>query len=642
MLGAGGEMAEMIYRHRWEETPLGQPQGWPAPLRVALGICLNSSFPMAIYWGEDLRLLYNDGWAPIPGDRHPDALGRPAREVWPDIWHIIEPQFREVLGTGRGYSTSGQHLPITRDGRAEESYWDYSFIPIAGEDGRIAGIMNQGHEVTARVFERQRHGLLLGLADRLRALDSEDAIAAAAMNALGPHLGVARAGYAEIDLEAGSFRVVHNWRRDANVADLLGVHPLGAFGDVLHAALRSGASFSVEDVLDDPRIAGGPAAAAYAAAGIRSGLVVPVLKGGVYAGAIFVQDDRPRFWTPHHETLLAGVAERVWQESGRCRSSMALRASEQRHRLIFEQANDIVFTADLQQRVTSANPAAGLALGVSPAALLGRSVSDFISPEDFERTSERLLHKLTNGGTTRYDVMVRPGDGRELRWEVSSTLATDPAGEPIGLHAIARDMTERHAQEQSQKRLIDELNHRVKNMLALVQGLALQSFKGGRPLHEEQAAFQARLSALATAHDLLTQAKWEGTTLDEIVASATRPFADPPTRVTREGPAVSLVPKLAVSLMMAFHELATNAARDGALSEPNGTLAVRWRIAGDRLTIEWREEGGPVVAEPVRRGFGLRMVERALATDLAARIALDFEESGLVCSIDAPVPEHAA
>jgi hypothetical protein len=175
MLGAGGEMAELIYRHPWEETPLGQPQGWPAPLRVALGICLNSSFPMA----------------PIPGDRHPDALGRPAREVWPDIWHIIEPQFREVLGTGRGYSTSGQHLPMTRHGRAEESYWDYSFIPIAGEDGRIAGIMNQGHEVTARVFERQRHGLLLGLADRLRALDSEDAIAAAAMNTLGPHLGVA-------------------------------------------------------------------------------------------------------------------------------------------------------------------------------------------------------------------------------------------------------------------------------------------------------------------------------------------------------------------------------------------------------------------------------------------------------------------
>ena len=286
---------------------------WPQSLRVALGICLNSSFPTAIYWGRDLHLLYNDGWAPFPGPRHPAALGQPARDVWPDIWHIVEPQFREVLDSGRGYSTSEQHLPMTRNGRAEESYWDYSFTPIAGDDGAIAGILNQGHEVTARVFERQRHNLLLGLADRLRTLDDEEAIAAAAVEAIGQHLGVGRAGYAEIDLAGGTFRIVHNWLRDAGMADLAGVHPLGAFGEELHAALRSGAIFSVEDALEDARVAGGPAAAAYAAAGIRAGLVVPVLKGGVYAAAIFVQDDRPRYWTPHHETLArrrrrAGVA----------------------------------------------------------------------------------------------------------------------------------------------------------------------------------------------------------------------------------------------------------------------------------------------------------------------------------------------
>ena len=103
-----------------------------------------------------------------------------------------------------------------------------------------------------------------------------------------------------------------------------------------------------------------------------------------------------------------------------------------------------------------------------------------------------------------------------------------------------------------------------------------------------------------------------------------------------------LSPKNAVSLMLAFHELATNAARDGALSVPGGTLDVRWRVEGDRLAIEWREQGGPAVTKPARRGFGLRMVERALATDLAARVAIAFEESGLVCSIDAPMPQEPA
>lgn len=642
MFAGSGEMASLIQSHPWGGTPLGDPQAWPHSLRVALGICLNSSFPMAIYWGPELHLLYNDGWAPIPGSRHPAALGRPAREVWPDIWHIIEPQFREVIGTGRGYSTSGQHLPMTRHGREEESYWDYSFTPIAGDDGEIAGILNQGHEVTARIFERQRHGLLLGLADRLRSLDNEDAIAATAMDALGPHLGIARAGYAEMDHAGGTFRVVHNWLRDDGMADLTGVHAIGAFGEDLHAALRTGEIFSVEDALEDPRVANGPASAAYAAAGIRAGLVVPVLKGGVYAAAIFVHDDRPRYWTRHHELLLASVAERVWQEGGRARSGRALRESEQRHRLMFEQANDIVFTTDIDQCITSANPAGGRALGIAPDALIGRSVAEFVSPEAFVQAGERLRQKLGGGGTTRYDIDVQAIDGRTLRWEVNSTLATDGAGMPIGLHAIARDVTERHAQEQSQKRLIDELNHRVKNMLAQVQGLALQSFKSDRPLAEAQAAFQARLAALASAHDLLTKAKWEGTTLDEIVASVTRPFTGSPARVTRAGPSIPLAPKLAVSLMMAFHELATNAARDGALSVAGGTLSVQWHVAGERLLIEWREAGGPLVAEPARRGFGLRMVERALATDLGARVVIAFEESGLVCTIDAPVPQATA
>jgi PAS domain S-box-containing protein len=156
-LAGGGNMGERIRAHDWTANPLGPPEQWPQSLRSALSICLHSSFPTAIYWGPELRLLYNDAWAPIPGERHPSALGRPAREVWHDIWDVIEPQFSQVIRRGEGFTAFDQLLPMVRDGAAAETYWNYSFTPIRGESGTVAGIFNQGHETTDRILrERNR------------------------------------------------------------------------------------------------------------------------------------------------------------------------------------------------------------------------------------------------------------------------------------------------------------------------------------------------------------------------------------------------------------------------------------------------------------------------------------------------------
>lgn len=630
-------MGERIRNYDWAASPLGARETWPSTLRVTLDLCLSSPFPMAIYWGPDLRLLYNDGWSPIPGKRHPDALGCPAQEVWPDIWPIVGPQFADVMETGRGYATTDQPLPMTRSGRLEESYWDYSFTPIFGKDGRVSGVLNQGHEVTARVREQERHRLMLSLADRLRDEDDPDRIVALAVERMGGHLGVARVGYAEVDLAGGTFDIAANWRRDDGVPDVAGIHPVGVFGDDLHQAMLSGAVFGVDDAAEDRRVRGKPIAQRYARLGVRAGLVVPVLKGGAYAAAVFAHHDAPRYWTTHDERLLMTLAEHIWRERTRARAARALRESERRHRLIFEQANDIVFTAGLDHTITGANPAAGRALGVEPDALVGRSIGEFLSAEQFVRASQMLAHKLMGHGATRYEVAVNSGDGRTLQWEVNSTLATDDAGAPIGLHAIARDVTERHRHEQDQRRLIDELNHRVRNMLAQVQGLAQQTLRGDRPVAEAQQAFQNRLGALAAAYDLLTDERWGSTTLADTVAAGTRDLDRHGARVSRHGPRVALSPKTAVSLVMAFHELATNARDHGALQADGGKVAIVWQVEDGRLSIDWRESGGPPVAAPSRRGFGLRMVERALSADLSARVMLDFSGDGFVCRIDAPL-----
>src|SRR5689334_18600491 len=119
-LAGGGDMGRRIREFDWSANPLGPIEGWPQSLRSALGICLNSNFPIAIYWGSDLGLLYNDEWSPIPGEKHPWALGRPAREAWPEIWHIIEPLFQRVMATGAATRSRDQLLPMHRHGFTEE------------------------------------------------------------------------------------------------------------------------------------------------------------------------------------------------------------------------------------------------------------------------------------------------------------------------------------------------------------------------------------------------------------------------------------------------------------------------------------------------------------------------------------------
>ena len=205
------------------------------------------------------------------------------------------------------------------------------------------------------------------------------------------------------------------------------------------------------------------------------------------------------------------------------------------------------------------------------------------------------------------------------------------------------EIDQRRKAEEQQRLLINELNHRVKNTLAIVQSLAQQSFKSDVPPDAARASFNARLSALAAAHNLLTRRCWEKALLSEIISSSVQATAGAASaQVTSDGPEVVVSPQTAVSLAMAVHELSTNAIKYGALSGDVGTIAVTWKVSksGDRphLRLEWIENGGPTVATPKRRGFGTRMIEQGLAAELQGQVALEFAPSGLRCVIDAPLP----
>ena len=319
----------------WTTTTLGTPETWPLPLQAALSICLHSSFPTAIYWGPELRLFYNDAWAPIPAERHPWALGRPAAEVWSDIWNIVGPQLAKVLQSGEGFSTFDQLLPMERNGRISETYWNYSFTPIRGEDGKVMGVFNQGHEITDRILEQRRNRFLLDLSDHLRALSSPHAIIEVAQEALGRHLRANRVGYGDVEETARFFSTESNWT-DGTVPSRVGTHDLAGFGPEVLAALRVGVPLLIADVERDPRTSSPESLAAFDAIDVRAVITASLVKEGRMRAALYVHAREAQPWTERDVELVTEVAERTWSALDRARAEAETRASEKRLRNLNE------------------------------------------------------------------------------------------------------------------------------------------------------------------------------------------------------------------------------------------------------------------------------------------------------------------
>lgn len=203
------------------------------------------------------------------------------------------------------------------------------------------------------------------------------------------------------------------------------------------------------------------------------------------------------------------------------------------------------------------------------------------------------------------------------------------------LDELGRRQAAQAAAEQHRDLLARELDHRIKNLLATVQALARQSFRASNIDPAALQAFYGRLAVMADAHKLLTAERSESAEIAAVISTAIGPFVDEDdARFRLSGPDVSLHAKAALSLAMALHELCTNAAKYGALSTATGQISLSWTMMeGRQLALTWRESGGPAVALPSSKGFGSRMIERALAADLGATVQFDYAPDGLVCTI---------
>jgi two-component system, chemotaxis family, CheB/CheR fusion protein len=304
-------------------------------------------------------------------------------------------------------------------------------------------------------------------------------------------------------------------------------------------------------------------------------------------------------------------------------------AEQTAHRLaaIVESSNDAIIGMDLEGNVVSWNAAAGRLFQYAPDEVLGGSVT-ILLPDDRKNEEIGILDRIRRGERVEhYETRRRRRDGEIVDISLTVSPIRGAGGRIVGASKIARDITEKRKHEEARAMLLGEMKHRIKNNLATVQSLATMTLRSAS--EEDRRAFLARLHALSGAHDLITHQHWDRASLRETVSSAIRPFQEHG-RITCEGPDVTVAANKVLLLSLALHELATNAAKYGALSTETGRIAISWQVGDGALTFRWKESGGPRVEPPQRKGFGSQLVTRLFNGD-EGEAEFVFDSGGLVC-----------
>lgn len=304
-----------------------------------------------------------------------------------------------------------------------------------------------------------------------------------------------------------------------------------------------------------------------------------------------------------------------------------------------------IYAKDREGRFLLANGGALALLGKPWADVQGRTDAEMLdNPAQSAIITDNDQRIMRTGEAESIEEVVGGHNSHPRVWISTKTPMRAADGEVIGLVGVSVEITQRKHDEIRRELMIHELNHRVKNTLATVQAIALQTLHGTDAAM--LSALNGRLLALSAVHDVLTRESWHCVELREVVAGALAPFSGAASeRFTVEGPPLLLRPRAAVALAMGLNELATNATKYGALFAAAGRVSLSWNIIeGDQPSFEmtWAEHGGPPVAPPKRRSFGTNMVEGALAGDLGGQVTIYFDPGGVRCVIQAPLEEVAA
>jgi PAS domain S-box-containing protein len=320
-------------------------------------------------------------------------------------------------------------------------------------------------------------------------------------------------------------------------------------------------------------------------------------------------------------------------ESEQRRLGEELKTAVQRYELALRESSVTVFTQDNDLRYTSiSNPMAGRAVED----IIGRTDDNILTFPGRDAVIA-LKQQALAGSRQNGEVRMQCNGGAPQWIDFHIEPLRDVTGSIVGVTGTAFDITKRKEDEAHLRLLLRELTHRSKNLLAVIQAMARQTARHTNSIEGFVEQFDARLQALATSHDVLVEDGWHGASLAELAELQLRPFVGFLDRqVSIEGPAVRLKPEAAQALGLALHELANNAKKFGALSVPQGRVAVTWSRPDRNIALKWIERGGPAVATPVVRRFGSMMIERNLERAAGCKVRLVFCPGGVECDIVIP------
>ncbi|QRE72745.1 PAS domain S-box protein [Methylobacterium aquaticum] len=319
-------------------------------------------------------------------------------------------------------------------------------------------------------------------------------------------------------------------------------------------------------------------------------------------------------------------------------------AALRRLALVAEQSSDFIAIADAQGRIDYVNPAGRALVGLSEEAAQDVRLTDVFTPEDLPFAEGTILPAIRDGGCWSGEFRMRNlATGAVVPVRYNLFALRGPGGAFEGFAAVSYDISARKAAEAQQEILNRELSHRLKNTLAMVQAIAVQTLRNAADPAAAREALVARLVALGKAHDLLLTGEGESADLRAVLADALAIHDDGrPGRFRLGGPPVPCGAPAALSLALMAHELATNAVKYGALRTPEGYVTLDWTItdpAAPVLALRWQEHGGPRVTPPARKGFGSRLIERGLAGTVDGEVATQYLPEGVVCTLTAPLLE---
>lgn len=374
-----------------------------------------------------------------------------------------------------------------------------------------------------------------------------------------------------------------------------------------------------------------PEAREQVVANIRAGLEAPYETVGVRKDrTTFPIEARARQIEYKGRMLRVGVVRDLTDQK---KALAALRESETRFRQFADNARDVLWIYDVvRNRLEYVSPAYERIFGRKATSLVEGTADwlDAVHLDDREMVKAAMPRTIDQGEVTVAYRIVR-ADGT-IRWLLDHGFAIrDERGQVVRVGGIAEDITERKLSEERLKLLAAEVDHRAKNMLALVQIILRQTRAASA--EEFSRIAQGRVAALARAHTLLSESRWQGADLGRLIEEELAPYRRSGGRVRLAGPPLELPPRAAQSFALALHELTTNAARHGALSLAQGRLSVEWTLREGRLALRWIETGGPPVRQTMKRGLGMQVIERSISQQLEGKVRFDWHPDGLLCEL---------